>query len=239
MKTIRIIILTLVFSLISCFIGSAQGVISKPTKSTTHKIQTQRPAVKKTSGTISGHDWVDLGLPSGLKWATYNIGAYSPEDYGEYFAWGETNSKEVYDSNNCRTNMSEYYLNSTGIINNRGVLKSSYDVAHERWGGSWRIPTKSEFQELIDKCNWIWSSNNGKMGYLIVGPNNNSIFLPLAGQRYCSSLIKIEEDGYYWSSTVYSTEKEAGAWNLRFSNNIHCLQWSNRLFGYSIRPVSK
>ena len=130
------------------------------------------------SGSINGHDYVDLGLS--VKWATCNVGASSPEAYGSYFAWGEISSKSSYNKDNSRTHGNSTYDSDIGG-------RKELDAARANWGGSWRLPTQAEVQELIDKCDWIRSTQGGKSGFkegiMVVGPSGRSIFLPYAG--YC------------------------------------------------------
>ncbi|MBQ4621338.1 MAG: hypothetical protein IJB28_01640, partial [Bacteroidaceae bacterium] len=122
------------------------------------------------------HETVDLGLPSGLRWATCNVGASSPEEYGDYFAWGETTTKSSYTSSNSTTyNLSVPTLQSRGIIGSDGNLTAAYDVATANWGGSWRMPTLDEMEELLNKCTWTWTTQNGVKGRKVTGPNGNSI----------------------------------------------------------------
>ena len=126
---------------------------------------------------------IDLGLS--VKWATCNVGAESPEDYGSYYASGETE---------------ENYNSSTGEYTNIGsnISGTSYDVAHVKWGGSWRMPTVSEIQELCNKCSWEWTSVNGVNGQKVTGPNGNSIFLPAAGYRNGTVVEGRGSSGWYW-----------------------------------------
>ncbi len=165
--------------------------------------------------TISGaqdvREYVDLGLPSGTLWATCNVGASSPEDYGKYFAWGEVLPKTSYD-------WSEYGDYKWGIYNsstspNYGMTKynktdgkttldASDDAAQVNWGGDWRMPTYAEQEELVTKCTWIWTTQNGVKGCKVVGPNGNSIFLPATGYRNGDGLYQEESCGYYWSSSL-------------------------------------
>ena len=127
-------------------------------------------------GRINGHEYVDLGLS--VRWATCNVGANNPEDYGDYYAWGETKTKKEYTEENCET------------YKNIGDIKgTSRDVAHVRWGSPWRMPTEEESQELIDNCDWEWTTLNGVEGSKVTSrKNGNSIFLPAAGWRYGTSL---------------------------------------------------
>ena len=225
----------------------AQGRVSRPQKQRTET--TRKPAKKKqrqskpktqkqTTGSINGHEWVDLGLPSGLKWAACNVGATSPEGYGDYFAWGETRRKGSYDEENSLTyGKSVSALQSEGIISGSGVLNYSYDAARSNWGSTWRMPTEAECQELADKCNWTWTTRGGENGYKVTGPNGNSIFLPAAGNRYGSSLDSAGEYGYYWSSSVY--DGADNAFGLDFYSGYHGVDWNGRGYGFSVRPVSE
>ena len=175
---------------------------------------------KPLTGTHEGHEWVDLGLS--VKWATCNVGADSPEAYGDYYAWGETATKSYYWDANCET-----YKQNTG-----DVKGTNRDVAHVKWGGDWRMPTKAEFQELVDKCDWDWDGD----GYTVTGPNGNSIFLPAAGCRLVGELLGDGSDGCYWSSTPHS-ENTQNACNLYFNGGYQYTYWNGRYRGHSVRPV--
>ena len=140
----------------------------------------------------NSREWVDLALPSGLKWATCNLGATTPEEYGDYFAWGETEPKSGYTADNSAT-----YKKAIGDIS--GDLR--YDAARKNWGNSWRIPTEAEFSELISNCTWTWTTQNNVNGYRVTGVNGNSIFLPAASCCVGSSLSSRGEYGNYWAST--------------------------------------
>lgn len=191
-----------------------------------------------TTGTLNGHEWVDLGLS--VKWSTCNVGASSPSDYGGYYAWGETSTKSRYDWDNCFD-----CLDSTG--DSWGIYKidgqtritptSGHDTAHENWGGTWRMPTAVEIEELCEKCKWAWTSKNDHKGYIVTGPNGNSIFLPAAGWRSGTDTILVGEDGYYWSSTL-STSYSGSARNLYFASSDHSTYYGGRRFGQSVRPVT-
>ena len=181
-----------------------------------------------TTGTINGHEWVDLGLPSGTKWATCNIGANAPEGYGNYYAWGETTTKSSYTEENCRT----YGVSMNDISGN-----ANYDAARANWGSTWRMPTKAEMKELRDNCTWTWTTQNGVNGYKVTGSNGNSIFLPAAGYCFRSSRYHVGEHGYYWSSAP--DESRTGyAYDLGFYSGYLSVYWSNRLDGLTVRPVS-
>ena len=181
---------------------------------------------RSATGTINGHQWVDLGLS--VKWATCNVGASSPSDYGNYYAWGETRTKSEYTEDNSST----YGINIGDISGD-----SRYDVARANWGGTWRLPTQAEMQELIDKCTWTWTSQGGHNGYRVTGPNGSSIFLPAAGYRGGSSLTSAGDNGLYWSSSPYESDARY-AYRLYFVSSDHYLYWSYRDYGRSVRPVS-
>ena len=186
-----------------------------------------------------------------VKWATCNIGASSPEDYGDYYAWGEVSTKSKYTlenyrfltivENNGRTKVSRYNSQSgRGTVDGKTILELSDDVARQKWGGDWRMPTNAEIQELIDKCNWSWTSKGGVNGYKVTskinGYRNNSIFLPAAGNRLEDSLYDLGEEGYYWSSSI-SSIVSSDARYLNFSYSNRSSSNSSREFGQSVRPV--
>ena len=191
---------------------------------------------------------VDLGLPSGLKWATCNIGAESPEDYGDFFAWGETEKKEEYSWNNYKWSISndvqfaltKYNIHThsgNGIVDNKTVLEEADDAAHANWGGSWRMPTNAEFTELREKCTWTWTTQNGIKGYKVTSNSNgNSIFLPAAGYCIDSSFGGAGICGFYWSSSL-STDHTLNAYYLTFYSSRVDWTSSNRFQGNSVRPV--
>ena len=199
-----------------------------------------------TSGTINGHDYVDLGLPSGTKWATCNIGATNPEDCGNYYAWGETTTKTIYTHGNSKYyNKSAEWLRGQNIIDYSGNLKSNYDSASKYWSSSWRMPTLTEMNELVDKCNWAWTERNGKYGFKVTGPNGKNIFLPASGWYNSASsgtLDCVNERSEYWTSTIVSNDKESARClffmkpNTYYASDGNCVQRSR---GLCIRPVSK
>ncbi|MBE6298291.1 MAG: DUF1566 domain-containing protein [Bacteroidales bacterium] len=167
---------------------------------------------------------VDLGLS--VCWAGWNAGASSPEGYGGYYAWGEITTKPRYTKDNSST-----HGKSMGCI----VGNSAYDVARAQWGGSWRMPTAAEFQELIDRCTWTWATYNGVNGYKVTGPNGKSIFLPAAG-RFGSSLLNRGTYGDYWSATP-DESNSFSAYYLNFGSDYHYTSWDDRCNGCSVRPV--
>lgn len=205
----------------------------KPKPATKHK------PVKTKSGTLNGHEWVDLGLS--VKWATCNIGASSPSDYGDYYAWGETNTKSRYDWSNCFDCLDKTG-DSWGIYKIGGQTRitptSGHDTARENWGGTWRMPTNAENEELCKKCKWTWTSKNGHNGYTVTGPNGNSIFLPAAGWRNGAETYCVGKRGDYWSSTL-STSTSCRARYLFFYDGNHDTYYYSRRRGRSVRPVTE
>ena len=216
----------------------AQQQPSKPAKPATSK--PKPTTVSRPTGTIEGHGYVDLGLS--VKWATKNVGASSPSDYGDYFAWGETETKSSYDWDNCFD-----CLDSTG--DSWGTYKiggktsisptSGHDAARENWGSTWRMPTNAEFEELLKKCTWTWTSQGGHYGYLVTSKTNgNSIFLPAAGDRCDRDSDGVGKDGAYWSSTL-SSSLSSHARHLYFSSSSHRMNYYFRCNGLSVRPVTE
>ncbi len=194
---------------------------------------------------IDGYEYVDLGLPSGLKWATCNVGATSPEELGGYYAWGETDEKDenlwsTYKwCNGSSTTLTKYCTNSRyGTVDNKTVLDPEDDVAHVKWGGSWRMPTKAEQDELRNNCTWIWTTQNDVNGCKVTGPNGNSIFLPAAGLRYGTDLYYSGSHGLFWSSSLYEGYGDS-AYYLYFDSSDCGWSYNNRYYGHSVRPVSE
>jgi len=176
---------------------------------------------------------VDLGLS--VKWASCNLGASSPEEYGDYYAWGETQPKLEYSWESYKFGTSQsgpfskYNVRSTyGTVDNKSVLESVDDAAHVKLGGSWRIPTNEEWTELRTKCTWTWTTQNGVEGIKVTGPNGNSIFLPAASGS----------KGEYWSSSLDTYQPHA-AWYVFIYTSSFSESSSWRCNGLSIRPVSK
>lgn len=233
---IKFIISTLIFLVgLSGFGCFAQGKINRPTNSTTVN--------NSVSGVINGHKYVDLGLPSGLKWATCNIGANTPESFGNYFAWGETTQKPVYDESTCLTHAkTTLELKKNGYLNSQGILAIAHDAANSNWGGSWRMPTLDEFNELKSNCKWNWTTQSGKKGFKITGPNGQSIFLPAAGTKMDSSFFP--SGGMYWTSSLPPDDWfESAAYRVEINMyNVDPIidgGVSGRIVGLTIRPVSK
>ena len=172
-----------------------------------------------------GHEWVDLGLPSGLKWATCNVGAANPGDYGDYYSWGMTTAKKegVYGYSKLKSDIG-------------GNL--SCDAAAASWGGNWRMPTNSELQELLDYCTWTWTTMDGNNGYMVTGPNGESIFLPAAG-FYVAEPTFPGDIVSYWSSTPLEGDvNTAYRMYCRFrQNDLKAVNGCKRSHGSSVRPV--
>ena len=190
---------------------------------------------------------VDLGLPSGIKWASCNVGAEKPEDYGNYYAWGEVLPKKDYSWTTYKyaysnyNNLTKYCNNASfgdnGFTDNKTTLDPEDDAAHVNWGGSWRMPTNTEWQELQDNCTWTWTTQNGINGYRVNSKtNSNSIFLPAAGYRYDTRLNGVGDYGYYWSSSLYEYHP-GNAWSLGFISDYVDGSRRSRYFGQSVRPV--
>ena len=192
------------------------------------------------------HAYVDLGLPSGLLWAACNMGAENPEDYGDYFAWGETQPKDYYDWDTYQYCMGSYYTltkycnNSSygykGFTDNLTALLPEDDVATANWGEGWRMPTKEEWQELYNNTTVIWTTQNGVNGRLLTASNGNTLFLPAAGYRDDSSLSGVGSYGYYWSSSL-DTGYPYLAWGFNFGSDICVMGGDYRDLGSSVRPV--
>lgn len=201
----------------------------------------------KPDSQINNHEYVDLGLPSGLKWATCNVGANAPEEYGYYFAWGEVEPKTTYDWSTYKYGTSydqlTKYCNYSsygkdGFTDNKTVLDPEDDAATVNWGGTWRMPTKEEQDELRNNCTWNWTTQNGVNGYKVTGPNGNSIFLPAAGLMSGGYLLDDGSWGYYWSSSLI-TDNPVYACGVYFSSDY--VGWSNynRYCGFTVRPVCR
>ncbi|MBR6715028.1 MAG: hypothetical protein IKI83_01085 [Prevotella sp.] len=176
---------------------------------------------------------VDLGLPSGLKWASCNVGATKPEEYGGYYAWGETEEKEVYSwSNYIHCDGSKKTCHHIGDC----ISGTEYDVAYVKWGGNWRMPTKEEMDELIKNCYKEYIDYNGIKGCLFIGPNGKSIFLPLAGSYENEKPPINSISGFYWTGTSCSQGDSYINIMLHYYPTISA---DNRFYGFSVRPVTE
>lgn len=238
-------IIVLLFCFFISFDAYGQGVIKRPAKvqTQTRKAKgksTRIVAVSNPDGYINGHGYVDLGLPSGTKWATNNIGANTDNMYGELFVWAEVNpmspEKGHYSIAHGKKIMQ---LKSEGIINDAGDLFPSYDVAFYQWGSQWRMPTKFQFDELIRSCRWIWTTVDNVKGYRITGPNGKSIFLPAAGDSLASPENRKDSYGEYWSSSVYEIDDsyQGTAYYLVFDKDERKIQKFRRDNARSVRAV--
>ena len=202
-------------------------------------------AIEQDETPIS-HEWVDLGLPSGTLWATTNIGATNPEDYGDYFAWGETEPKDVYDwgiykwCNGSYNTMTKYCTNSSygynGFMDNLTELDPEDDAATVKWGAEWRTPSLDQMQELMDNCTSEWTTRNGVNGRLFTSNiNDASLFLPAAGFRE-RELLSAGTYGYSWSRTLYSSYP-GSAYSLNFASGDVDWYDDGRVHGRSVRAV--
>ena len=193
---------------------------------------------EELSFTTETHAYVDLGLS--VKWATCNIGASSPEEYGDYFAWGETAPKDVYVwstykwCNGSQNTLTKYCTNKEyGAVDNKITLELEDDAAHVNWGGEWRMPTKEELEELHKKCTWTPTKINGVSGREIIGPNGNKLFLPNSG--YCSEgKYPGGGTGHCWSNT--SSLHRAYCLTYSWDGNKFVAA-DLRSFGFTIRAV--
>ena len=212
--------------------------------------------VKHSTVTIVQHDTtyfqngfqaVDLGLPSGIKWASCNVGAESPEEYGNYYAWGEVTTKEAYSwttykyANDSYNSLTKYCNNSmygnNGSTDTKITLDLEDDAAYVNWGGNWRMPTDAELTELRTNCTWTWTTQNNVNGYLVTSKtNSNFIFLPAAGSRDVAGLNDVGSRGYYWSSSLDETYPY-GAWRLDFDSGYQYRADPTRDYGFSVRAV--
>jgi hypothetical protein len=145
-------------------------------------------------------EYVDLGLS--VKWATFNVGASKPEDYGDYFAWGETEPKEEYTWATYKWGTSGK-LTKYNTTDGKTILDPEDDAAYVNWGDKWRMPTDAERDELVENCTWTWTTQNSINGYKVTGPNGNSIFLPAGGYKGSGPDYPMGEDGLYWLGNVY------------------------------------
>ena len=174
---------------------------------------------------------IDLGLPSGTLWASYNVGATKPEEFGGYYAWGETEIKDSYSWDN--------YLLCNGTAEScvnigNDISGSQYDVATQKWGANWRMPTSNEFKELEEECDWTWTSVNGISGHQVTGPNGNAIFLPAVGSGFDGG-EGIGSTGFYWTSALY--DSSLAYYFTYYQDFLMYTGKGDRYQAHSIRPV--
>jgi hypothetical protein len=190
--------------------------------------------------------YVDLGLPSGTLWATCNVGATTPEGFGDYFAWGETQPKDYYDWSTykyCNGNygqLTKYCSNSSygfnGFTDNLTVLQSGDDAATTNWGNGWCMPTEEQWRELNQNTTNTWTTQNGVTGRLFTASNGNSLFLPAAGYRLDDELYDVGSHSNYWSCSL-DTGRPINVWSFFFYSGDFGVGRDRRHFGLSIRPV--
>lgn len=194
---------------------------------------------------IGGHKAVDLGLS--VKWATCNVGADKPMEYGSYFAWGEVNTKKIYDwktyahcSGDAKKLTRYCLLPAYGDVDGKNELGSADDAATANWGAEWRIPTMNEFSELMKKCQVKWMSNyrqSGIPGYKITAKNGNFIFLPAAGFYRIQKAEEVGVRGYYATTTLHDKAND-NAYSVILDAKRLEGSFDNRCFGLSVRPVT-
>ena len=221
------------------------------------KLEELKGSIGGGGTTPSPVEYVDLGLPSGLKWAKCNLGASKPSDYGDYYAWGETVPKKKYTWATYKwmqpgqselkyitkytiadgvTDAIWYDSSGNFIGDNKTVLDAADDAATQQLGSPWRMPTIDEIQELLVNCTWTWTTQDGVNGYQVDGPNGNAIFLPAAGYRKVSGLKYAGSQGYCWSSSLSTTESNC-AYSLDLHSDRYLIARTYRYFGYTVRPV--
>ena len=215
-----------------------EAVTQSPLQVSTSQLTTSASAA---TGRMAGHEYVDLGLS--VKWATCNIGASRPEDYGDYFAWGETRTKSDYSWNTYKWGSGEYSLSKYitqskyGRVDNKTILESSDDAARVKWGAPWRMPTMEEMEELCNNCTWKWTTQNGVKGYRVTARNGNSIFLPAGGNMFSNSQFDTNE-GWYWLRSLTTGSYPDCAYNMKFtSGKKGDTHYCTRTRGCNIRPV--
>ena len=206
---------------------------------------TEETTVSFRGTALHEDDYVDLGLPSGLLWATCNVGADSPEDYGDYFAWGETTPKDVYnwstyqygnDWNQMTKYCNDSYYGYNGFTDNLTTLLPEDDAATTNWGDGWRMPTEEEWEELLNNTTVTLTTQNGVNGRLFTASNGNTLFLPAAGNRTGSSLFDAGSFGVYWSSSL-NTGNPFSARFFTFYPGDYGIGYADRYYGRSVRPV--
>ena len=200
------------------------------------------PGTPVTPPAEAEYQAVDLGLS--VKWATFNVGATKPEEYGGYYAWGETEEKSDYSwstykwCNGSYKTMTKYCTDSYyGTDDNKTILDPGDDVAHVKWGDCWRMPTSDELKELKNNCTWTWTTQNGVNGYKVTSKTNgNSIFLPAAGDHYGANFYDSGNNGNYWSNSLVGSSNY-GAYGLVFDSSGYDWGGYDRCYGRSVRPV--
>ena len=206
----------------------------------------QNDSIIDDSVIVQVHDFVDLGLPSGTLWATCNVGATTPEGYGNYFAWGETEPKTTYNWSTykyCNADydqLTKYCSNSSygynGFTDNLTVLQPCDDAATASWGSGWCMPTMEQWDELFQNTTYTWTTQNGVSGRLFTASNGRSLFLPAAGYRWDDELSSVGSNGYYWSGSL-GTDYPNRTVNFGFNSGSCGMYYYYRCAGQSVRAV--
>lgn len=217
------------------------NIVSTPKQSANEATILIKPTQPRNE--INGHEYVDLGLPSGLKWATCNVGANKPEEYGDYFAWGEVRIKPDYTSDNYEysTLKKGFFGSVKRVFDNIGknISGTQYDAAKFNWGSSWRLPTEAEIRELLEKCIWTWTTQGSKKGYKVTGLNGNSIFIPAAGWYNKYSFCGYDMGSFWSANPLLGNGSDSAAVFLEFNSGNHNVSSLGcRDHGRSVRPVS-
>lgn len=239
----RKLILCLLLLLTCVPVGFSQGKISRP-----HSINQPSNA----DGIKDGHSYVDLGLPSGIKWATCNMGASNPYDFGKYYAWGELLPKNSFYSDGTFKGVYPDLIKKgvyPSIVNNSIGGNPKFDAATVHWGKSWRMPSVKDFEELNKYCTWKYSTINGNNGYIVIGPNGKNIFLPLGSGMCGTDNFMLNERAVYrtsdckksaglrgsenWQSVCFTLEKDDS-----FGSHRKCETYPETN-GFTIRPITK
>lgn len=182
------------------------------------------------TGDVGGHKWVDMGLPSGTRWAVTNLDAAAPEQPGKHYAWGEIASKTSYTTATSKQNGKDI----DDISGNK-----TYDAAAAKWGSSWRMPTEREFSELVFYCNWKYVQKGGRWGVEFTNyKNGNTLFLPATGSKDGTATHEASGCGMYWTSTPYKDAKNNGAHEYHFGAALGEMGIGERYYGFAIRPVT-
>lgn len=171
---------------------------------------------------------IDLGLS--VRWASWNVGASVPEEYGGLYGWADPTGEKM-------TTEFNDYPSETPPANISGT---EYDIAHVQWGDNWRLPTQAEVQELVENCTWEWTEANGINGRRATGPNGNSVFFPAAASRTGEDMSnQVGQRGCYWTSTLYPEDTRFAYYFYFYSGNQYSTYRTRRYFGYSVRPVTE
>ena len=225
-----------IFSSVSEYETSKSGgTLITPNVSLINETNSVRYLPELEDPTHNGYKYVDLGLPSGLKWAKCNVGASSPEEYGLYFAWGETTG---YTAEQVKSGVRKFDPASYTGSAISADLTLEQDAVRANLGGNWRMPTKAEFQELLNNCDVTWTNDyngTGIKGRTFTSKvNGKSVFFPAAGYCDNSSVSNVGSDGNYWSASWYSS---SNAWELSFYSGSQGLDYYYRYYGFSVRGV--